>query len=369
MAIRLSDFDKHVFTIKDLKEHGSKNLPVPVRGYFNEGSMDLLTVKDNEAAFDRYKLRPRTLKDVGTVDTTATIFGSKVRFPFGFAPAAMHELAHPDGEIASSRAAAKNNVPMALSSYSSKNLEDVVAEGKGNPYMIHVCFYKDRRKTLEITKRAEAAGFKAVLVSVDIPVLGIRPNEQRNKFDAPPGITMPMLADENGVMRHDADYLTLDPRVTWEEAIKWLRQHTKMEIWLKGITSAEDVALAIEHGIDGVLISNHGGRQLDGVPASLDALRECAPVARNKIKLAVDGGIRRGSDIFKALALGADFCLAGRIPLWGLAYNGEDGVDLALRILFREFQTTMALCGCKSVQEISKAHLSVLEQSGVLSRL
>ncbi|KAI8665216.1 FMN hydroxy acid dehydrogenase domain-containing protein [Fusarium sp. Ph1] len=369
MAICLSSLDENVFTIKDLKEKGSAKLPVSIRDYFNEGSMDLLTIQDNEDAFNRYKLRPRTLKDVGTVDTSTTMFDTKVSFPFGFSPAAMHALAHPDGEVATSRAAAKNGVAMALSSYSSMNLEDVVAEGQGNPYMIHICFYKDRRKTLEITKRAEAAGFKAVLVSVDIPVLGIRPNEHRNNWGVPEGITMPMLADENGVMHHDADYLKVDPRLTWEEAIKWLRQHTKMEIWLKGITSAEDVALAIEHGVDGVLISNHGGRQLDGVPASLDALRECAPVARNKIKLGVDGGFRRGSDIFKALALGADFCLAGRIPLWGLAYNGEDGVDLALRILLREFRTTMALCGCKSVNEISKAHLSVLEPSGVLCRL
>ncbi|RSL92512.1 hypothetical protein CEP52_013781 [Fusarium oligoseptatum] len=297
MAISLPYLDKNVFTIKDLKEKGSANLPISVRDYFNEGSMDLLTIQDNEDAFNRYKLRPRTLKDVGAVDTSTTMFGTKVTFPFGFSPAAMHALAHPGGEVASSRAAAKNGVAMALSSYSSMHLEDVIAEGQGNPYMIHVCFYKDRRKTLEITKRAEAAGFKAVLVSVDIPVLGIRPNEHRNNWDVPE------------------------------------------------VTSAEDVALAIEHGVDGVLISNHGGRQLDGVPASLDALRECAPVARNKIKLGVDGGFRRGSDIFKALALGADFCLAGRVPLWGLAYNGEDGVDLALRILLREFRTTMALCG------------------------
>ncbi|KAM5347504.1 hypothetical protein ACJ41O_010509 [Fusarium nematophilum] len=369
MAISLPYLDKNVFSIKDLKELGSKNLPVPVRDYFNEGSMDLLTIQDNEDAFNRYKLRPRILKDVGTVDTSTTMFGSKVSFPFGFSPAAMHALAHPDGEMATSRAAAKNGIAMALSSYSSRNLEDVGAQGKGNPYMIHVCFYKDRRKTLEIIKRAEAAGFRAVLVSVDIPVLGLRPNEHRNDWKAPEGITMPMLADENGVMRHDADYLQLDSRLTWEEGIKWLREQTKMEIWFKGITSAEDVALAIEHGVDGVLISNHGGRQLDGVPSSLDALRECAPVARHKIKLGVDGGFRRGSDIFKALALGADFCLAGRVPLWGLAYNGEEGVDLALRILLREFKTTMALCGCKSIKEISKAHLSYLGPSGVLCRL
>ncbi|RSL41289.1 hypothetical protein CEP53_012845 [Fusarium sp. AF-6] len=229
---RLPDVDINVLTINDLKERGSKALPASVKDYFNEGAMDLLTIRDNEAAFDRYKLRPRTLNDVSSLDTSTTILGTK--------------------------GAAMNNIPMTLSTYTSKTLEDVIAQGKGNPYMMHICFFKDRRKTLEIVKRAEGC-------------------------------------------------------------IEWLRSHTKMEIWLQGILNPDDVALAIKHGVDGVLISNHGGRQLDGVPATLDALRACVPVAKNKIKLAVDGGIRRGSDIFKAIALGADFCMAGRPPLWGLA--------------------------------------------------
>ncbi|KAJ5573333.1 hypothetical protein N7450_010317 [Penicillium hetheringtonii] len=233
---------------------------------------------------------------------------------------------------------------------------------------MHVSIYKDRRKTLDIIRRAESAGFAAVVLSVDVATLGIRLNEYRNDFQLPSDITMPMLVDD-GTISADAKHLQWDPSITWEESIRWLREHTRMEIWLKGILSSEDVALAIEHGVDGVLISNHGGRQLDGVPATLDVLRECAPIAKNKIKLGIDGGIRRGSDIFKALALGADLCFVGRVPLWGLAYNGEDGVDLAIKILLREFETTMILCGCKSVKEISKAHLSILKPDGLLCRL
>ncbi|KAL2678655.1 hypothetical protein Neosp_009406 [[Neocosmospora] mangrovei] len=361
---RLTGIDASVLTISDLKEKAGKALPGPVRDYYNEGSMDLLTVVDNEAAFDRYKLRPRNLKDVSALDTSTTFLGTKVRmqliqsqdflysprqvtFPYGFSPSGQHQLAHPDGEVATSKGAAKNNIPMVLSTYTSKSPEDVIAQGTGNPYMMHICFFKDRSKTLEIIKRAEgtAAGFKAVIVSVDVAALGLRLNEYRNNFKLPPGVTNVLIADPTGAQKKRPEW---DPSITWGDSIKWLRQHTKMEIWLKGILSPDDVALAIRHGVDGILISNHGGRQLDGVPATLDALRECAPVAKNKIKLAVDGGIRRGSDIFKALALGADFCLAGRPPLWGLAYNGADGVDLSVKILLREFRTCMALCGIES---------------------
>ncbi|RSM02512.1 hypothetical protein CDV31_010876 [Fusarium ambrosium] len=178
-----------------------------------------------------------------------------------------------------------------------------------NPNTGDICFFKDRSKTLETIKRAEAAGFKAIIVSVEVAALGLRLNEYHNNFKLPPGVT-------------------------------------NMETWLKGILNPDDVGLAIQHAVDEILVSNHRGRQLDGVPATLDALRECAPVTKNKIKLAVDGGIRRGSDIFKAIALGADFCFAGRPPLWGLAYNGAEGVDLSVKILLREFRTSIALCGC-----------------------
>ncbi|KAJ5573346.1 hypothetical protein N7450_010330 [Penicillium hetheringtonii] len=363
---RLRDIDINVLTIKDLKAKADKALSGSVRDYFNEGSMDLLTVVDNEAAYDRYKLRPRNLKDVSALDTSTTFLGTKVTFPYGFSPSGQHQLAHADGEIATSQGAAMNNIPMALSTYTSKTPEDVIAQGKGNPYMMHICFFKDRKKTLEIIKRAEAAGFKAIIVSVDVAALGLRLNEYRNNFKMPPGVTNVLIADPLDKQKKRPEW---DSSITWEESVQWLRKHTKMEIWFKGILTPEDVSLAIKHGVDGVLISNHGGRQLDGVSSTLDALRECAPVAKNKIQLAVDGGIRRGSDIFKALALGADFCMAGRPPLWGLAYNGAEGVDLSVKILLREFRTCMALCGCKSVDEISSAHLSILNPDGRLSRL
>lgn len=213
-----------------------------------------------------------------------------------------------------------------------------------------------------------ASGYKALFVSVDLPVLGNRLNESRNEFAFPQHLGFPNLAfvSDEAISTDDLDY---DPSIVWEDIIPWLRKHTKLEIWLKGIYTPEDVELAIQHGVDGVIISNHGGRQLDGVPATLDALRECAPVAKGRIRIALDGGIRRGADLFKAVALGADFCFVGRIPIWGLAYRGEDGVDLAVKILFDEFQRTMMLTGCKSVSEISGKHLSILGYEPTLAKL
>ncbi|KAF4307778.1 putative FMN-dependent dehydrogenase family protein [Botryosphaeria dothidea] len=343
MANRGEILDPHVFTVNDLKERGSSKLPKMYRDYYNEGAMDMISLRENEEAYNRYKIRPRILVNVHNVDTSTEIFGTKVSFPLGLSPTAMHRLAHPDGELATSRAAAKLNICMGLSSYSTESLENVGAQGCGNPYIMQMCVLKDRSITLQLLKRAEAAGYKALFLSVDVPVLGLRLNEYRNKFELPSDMGWPnILSKGKNDLGGRHDY---DASLEWETAIPWLREHTKLQIWLKGVTTADDVVLAIRHGVDGVVVSNHGGRQLDGVPATLDALRECAPAAKGKIPIAVDGGIRRGSDIFKALALGADYCFVGRLALWGLAYKGQEGVELGLKILLNEFKNTMALAG------------------------
>ncbi|CZR59698.1 related to glycolate oxidase [Phialocephala subalpina] len=390
MANRTAPLDKTIFTIKDLKDAASKKLPKMYAEYFNEGAMDLITLHDNEEAYNRYKIRPRILINVSNIDTSTTIFGTEVSFPLGFAPAAMHRLAHADGEVATSRAAAKNGIAMGLSAWSTSTMEDVVKEGLGNPYAFQVTLLKDRGIAIKMLKRAEKNGYKAILLTVDGVVLGRRLNEFRNSFTLPEGITFPniesdsdpsALAGANDSLDYglkssflDAKLFTelmesKDANVDWAEVIPWLKKNTKLPIWVKGLYTAEDVSLAIQYGLDGVIISNHGGRQLDTAPATLDALRECAPVAAGKIPIAIDGGIRRGTDIFKAIALGACFCFVGRVPIWGLAYNGEAGVDLAIKLLKNEFKTTMALAGCKTVKEISKAHLSILRPDGVLAKL
>jgi len=341
--------------------------------------------------------------NVEEIDCSSEIFGCHTSFPLGFAPAAMHSLAHEDGEVATSRAAAKFGVCMALSMYATASIEDVTAQARHNPYVVHLGGLRDRGNAKQLLRRAEGmfaylqqgklsptivdiiylvvpeTGCKAVFLSVDTPQIGRRLNEQRNHFAPPRGTSWPnvvptgtngtRLADDPGEAPGTRD---LDPSLSWERTIPWLRQHTKLQLWIKGICTAEDVELAIKHGVDGIIVSNHGGRQLDSVPSTLDMLRECTIAAENKIPVAVDGGIRRGTDIFKAIAMGAQHCFVGRVPIWGLAvsshlrhvtetlravlplrnmklktyqYNGQEGVELALDILFNEFRLAMALAG------------------------
>ncbi|PYI32161.1 FMN-dependent dehydrogenase [Aspergillus indologenus CBS 114.80] len=358
-----------MLSIADLEREATTKLPKPYAEFFNDGATDMTTLRENTTAYERYRIRPRVLVKIPEIDTSAVLFGAKITAPLGFAPTALHRLAHLDGEIATSRAAARMRVAMAVSSYASTALEDIVAQGIGeNPYAIQVGITKERGYTVQMIKRAEAAGYKAIFLTVDYPILGIRYNELRNELALPAGITYPNLSDKPlGDGFPDLEY---DSNISWPDAISWLRSITTMEIWVKGIYTPEDVILAIQQQVDGIIISNHGGRQLDGVPATLDVLRECAPIAAGKVPIAIDGGIRRGWDIFKALALGAQYCFLGRVPIWGLAhYAGQEGVELAVQILLHELRVTMALAGCKSISEISRAHLAVVDSMGVLCRL
>ncbi|KAL4912874.1 hypothetical protein BDW62DRAFT_214685 [Aspergillus aurantiobrunneus] len=294
MANRGKSHDTKVYSIQDLERLGSDKMRKTYREYYSEGAMDLITLRENKSAYDRYLLRPRVLRDVSNIDTTTTILGSKVKFPFGFSPTAMQALAHPDGEVATSKAAAACGVLMGLSNYSTISLEKVIAHAQGNPYAMQMSLLKNKDAMVRMIKRAEAAGFKALFVTLDAPYLGRRLNEFRNNCT-----------------------------MEWPQLVPFFRQHTNMQIWGKGIYTAADADLAIKYGLNGIIISNHGGRQLDSVPSSLDVLREVVPVAKGKNTIAVDGGIRRGTDIFKALAPGADFCLAGRPAIWGLAPDGR----------------------------------------------
>ncbi|VUC29258.1 unnamed protein product [Clonostachys rosea] len=365
MANRGISLDPLVYSIQDLKEHGSRKLPKMYRDYYNEGAMDLITLRENEEAFNYYKIQPRILVNVDNVDISGEIFGFKTALPLGMGPAAMHKLAHPDGELATSRAAANLGVCMALSSYATESMENVAAVGRGNPYVMQL-----------------SSGYKAIFLSSDTPILGRRLNEYRNNFTLPDDMAWPnLLSDgkselngcsdgegqgEAGGHHSKHDY---DASLDWATAIPWLRKHTKLQIWVKGIYSVDDMLAAVEHGVDGVIVSNHGGRQLDGVPASIDVLRQCASIAAGKIPIAMDGGIRRGTDIFKALAMGASHCFVGRIPIWGLAYNGQEGIELAFKILMHELKVAMALAGCRTVADITRDRISYKRSDGSLARL
>ncbi|KAJ5403550.1 hypothetical protein N7509_003421 [Penicillium cosmopolitanum] len=297
---------------------------------------------DNERAFDRFKIRPRILCDVSKIDTSTTFLGGKISLPIGFAPTCIQCLAHPDGEAATSRAASQLNIPMILSTFSTVSMEDVISASKGgqNPYGFQPIFPPNRSITLDMMKRAEKCGYKAIFITVDAPATANRMTKKRNALKLPSHLSYPNLSSG----RSDGESVQ-DPTKIWAEVIPWIRANTSLEVWIKGISCPYDVSKAIEYGLDGLIISSHGGRQVDGVPAAIDVLAECAPLAKGRIRIGFDSGIRRGADVFRALALGADICFLGRIPLWGLAYDGQAGVEVAVRILEEELRSTMAHAG------------------------
>lgn len=363
---RAKTYDDKVFCIDDLEKEAQDKLSPMVRDFYSGGSMDLNTLTENKTSFDRYRLRPRIMVDVTKVDTTTNCLGSDVAFPLGLSPSANHGLAHSDGEIATSRAASKKKINMTLSSWSNTHSRDVANEGKGSgmSYAQQLCVVKDEPTNMSIIKNAENAGYKALFVTVDCPWLGRRLNEMRNTFSLPPNLSFPnypFITQRS--MVSDDDRTQYDASITWGY-IQELKQKTSMQIWLKGILTAEDAELAVNAGADGILVSNHGGRQLDGAMSTLEALPEVVAAVNGRIPVHIDGGIRRGSDIFKALALGADYCWIGRVALWGLAYKGEEGVSLALNILHDEFRTVMALTGCTSIKDIKPEHLARIGSDG-----
>lgn len=296
--------------------------------FYNSGATGQVTVRENATAYQKYRLLPRVLKDVSQLSTKTTLFDRDIAFPLCVSPAGIQGMAHPDGELATSRACAKAGVNMGVSSYANYSVEQITTAGREIGPIHHVMqlyTMNDREKEVRIIQRAETAGCKAIFLTADSPVLGVRYNEWRNGFQPPAGLAYPMTektSDQIQQESHDDGFASLNSDShSWAREIPWLRGITKMEIWIKGVLTPEDVETAIEYGCDGVIISNHGGRQLDETPATIDVLPACAKAARGRIRIHIDGGIRSGSDIFKALALGAECCWVGRPMLWGLAVS------------------------------------------------
>ncbi|KAI6714144.1 (S)-2-hydroxy-acid oxidase [Diplocarpon mali] len=370
-----------ILSIEDLQTAASKRLSTRARApeFFNSGSTAQVTVRENSTAFSKYRLRPRVLRDVSQSSTATTILGREISLPLGISPAGLQGMAHPDGELATGRACALRGIPMGVSSFANYGVEDIVLAGlsaSASPGPLHVLqlyTMKDRSLQERIIRRAEKAGCAAIFLTADSAVLGVRYNEWRNDFRTPVGLSYPMLeksSEEMQMQTHDSGFLSLNSDShSWAEEIPWLRARTTMQIWIKGVLTAEDVLLAKEFGCDGVIVSNHGGRQLDGSPATIDVLAECVNAAAGEIRVHIDGGFRSGADIFKAIALGAECCWVGRPAIWGLAYDGQKGVEKAVEILHDEFRRCMMLTGCKTVAEISKASLGIMKTDGPLARL
>ena len=335
--------------------------PKMVFNYYAGGANDELTVAENKSAWGRIRLRPRVLVDVSRIDTSTTVLGQTLKMPVLTAPCAFNTLAHPEGECAVARATAATGIIQVVSTAATKSFEEISGASGGRRWFQLYC-YRDRGVTRGLVQAAEAAGFSALCLTVDVPVLGRREREIRDRFQLPPGVTMvnlePFAADRLAATDNPSSLAAYvndlwDSSLTWE-VIGWLRSITKMPVVVKGILTAEDARLALERGVAAIVVSNHGGRQLDGAVPTCEALPEVVEAVGGRVEVLVDGGIRRGADVVKALALGARAVLIGRPYLWGLAVNGEEGVRHVLELLRDEIQLAMALVGRPAVKDIDR---------------
>ncbi|CAI5769303.1 hydroxyacid oxidase 1 [Podarcis lilfordi] len=304
------------------------------------------------------------LRNVSALDLSTSILGQKLSMPICVAATAMQCMAHADGEIATARACRSMGTGMMLSSWSTTSIEEVAQEAPEAIRWLQLYIYKDREVTRSLVKRAEKAGYKGIFVTVDTPFLGKRLDDVRNKFQLPPNLRMKNFETNDLAFSSETGYgensglsvyvaEAIDPSINWED-MKWLRGLTSLPIVAKGILRADDAREAVKHGVNGILVSNHGARQLDGVPATIEVLPEIIEAVGGKVEVFLDGGVRKGTDVLKALALGARAVFVGRPVIWGLAYKGEEGVKEVLKILKEEFQLAMALSGCQNVEAIDR---------------
>jgi len=314
--------------------------------YIRGGAGDETTLRENVEAFTRWKLRPRVLSDVGAVDTRTTVLGTEVALPVLVAPVALQKLAHPDGEAATARAAAAAGTIMCLSTSSTIRPSAVAAAAPGATRWFQVYVFNDRAVTQALIDEACAHDYAALVLTVDTPILGRREGALRVGFHVP---------DEFELAGDIFDDLSAS--VTWRD-LEWLAGHG-LPVVLKGVLTAEDARLAVEHGAAAVVVSNHGGRQLDGVAASIDALPEVAEAVDGRVEVLLDGGVRRGVDVLRSLALGARAVLVGRAPIWGLAAAGEEGVRAVLDLLQQEVALGLMLLGCSSPADVTRAHVAL----------
>lgn len=328
--------------------------------YYAGGADDEVTLAANLEAFRRIALRPRVLTGSDSISTATELLGLSLALPVGLAPTAFNKLGHKDGELAAARAAGDAGTFMCCSTVSSTPLEDVAAAATG-PLWFQLYVYRDREVTRDLVRRAEAAGCRALVLTVDTPRLGRRERNMRRPFALPDGVEISNLqrygtpeALRWAGTSTFGEYVhrLIDDSLTWE-SVDWLRSITKLPVVIKGILAPADAELSIAHGASGIVVSNHGGRQLDGAIATIAALPDIATAVRRRIPILLDGGVRRGTDVLKALALGASAVLIGRAYLWGLAADGQAGVSRVLQMLRDELELAMALAGCRSTAEIA----------------
>jgi 4-hydroxymandelate oxidase len=329
-------------------------------GYFAGGADDERTLRDNIAAFERLRLRPRMLVDVSETSTATTVLDHQLSMPLLIAPTAFLRMAHPDGEGAAARAAGSAGTVYCLSTLATASPAEIAEAAPEAKRWFQLYCYRDRGVTRSLVEQATDAGFTALVLTADMPFLGRRERDLRTGFAVPAEVEVPSFAAATGGAQTAtlADMIAmLDPTLTWKD-VEDMAGASSLPVLVKGILTEEDARLAVEHGAAGVIVSNHGGRQLDGVPASLDALPEVVEAVEERVPVLVDGGVRRGTDVVKAIALGARATLIGRPAIWGLAARGEIGVAHVLELLREEIQLALSLLGCPTPEDVGPEHLA-----------
>jgi 4-hydroxymandelate oxidase len=345
----------------ELEALAREKLPAMAFDYFASGAHDEITLRENVAAFDRIALRYRVLVDVSTRDPKTRVLGQDMPFPVIIAPTAFQCMAHPEGELATARAASDLGVIMVLSTLSNTNVEEVTAASTA-PIWFQLYIYRDRGATKALVERAEAAGCTALVLTVDAPLLGRRERDAKNRFRLPAGLgvknmtasgmqDLPEASEDSSLAAYFSDML--DASITWKD-LAWLRSITRLPLVVKGIVRADDAERAAGEGAQGIVVSNHGGRQLDTAPATIRVLGDIADAVKERVEVLLDGGVRRGTDVLKAIAYGAKAVLVGRPVLWALAVDGQRGVSLALGILRSEIDLAMALTGSPSMSAVTR---------------
>jgi isopentenyl diphosphate isomerase/L-lactate dehydrogenase-like FMN-dependent dehydrogenase len=355
--------------VTDFERVAAEKLDAGVAGYFFGGAGDELTLRESVEAWSRWRLRPRVLAGIGEWRTDAELLGKEVSMPILVAPVAYQGLVDPGGEVAMARAAAAAGTVMCLSTLATRRPSEVAAGSPEGRRWFQLYCFKDEGVTRALIEEAVDSGYEAIVVTADAPRGGNRERDRRTGFKIPEELGVPSVEAALGSGRAvtiEETFGLMEPALTWE-GLGDLASECSVPVLLKGVLTGEDAALAVEHGAAGVIVSNHGGRQLDRSPATADVLGEVVDAVAGRRPVLVDGGVRRGVDVAIALALGAEAVLVGRPALWGLAVGGEQGARRVLALLREELELALALCGCASPAELSRAHLRRAPAASVYS--
>ncbi|MBI1280968.1 MAG: alpha-hydroxy-acid oxidizing protein [Anaerolineaceae bacterium] len=342
-----------LLNLREFEPLAREQLSQMIFEYYASGANDDVTLSANQSAYQRILLRPHMMTGNAQRSMKTTVIGQPMNIPILIAPMAYMKMAHPDGEYAMARAALSHSISMIVSTTATVALEDVAAAVPNAANWFQLYLYKDRAAARALVERAESCGYKAIVLTVDRPVLGRREADIRNNFALPSNMEIknfPAEANREGVSAYHAPIF--EDNLRWSD-VSWLKSITRLPVLVKGVLRGDDARLAIERGADGIIVSNHGGRQLDGALATIDALPDVVQAVDGVVDVLIDGGIRRGTDVLKALARGAKAVLLGRSLLWGLALNGETGVGHVLDLITQELDLAMALCGCHSIADIT----------------